>query len=190
MPTASALLDRQDCALALVDMQDVFLPTIAQMPAVAERIRFLLKATAELKVPVIVSEQYRKGLGGTMPALLELLPEGQPEAVDKTVFACSASAPWMAQLEATGRRTVVVVGIEAHVCVLQTSLGLKEKGYNVVVVADAIASRFPEATAMALQRLERNGVEIVHSEMVFFEWLRAAGTPEFKALAPLLKPAA
>lgn len=184
------LIDVQDSLLAVIDMQDAFAPTIADWGAITARIAFLLKAAAELQVPVAVSEQYRKGLGPTIAELAQLMPDAQARAVDKTVFACTGSAPWMAQLEETGRKTVVVTGIEAHVCVLQTSLSLKALGYNVFVVADAISARDPASRLLALQRLERHGVEIVDAEMVFFEWLRRSGTPQFKALSPLLKPAA
>ncbi|MBX9635347.1 MAG: isochorismatase family protein, partial [Magnetospirillum sp.] len=107
--------------------------------------------------------------------------------VEKIHFACSAEPAIADRLAGFGRDQVVIAGIEAHVCVLQTALGLKEKGYQVFVAADACSSRLAANHQAAMQRLSANGVQVVSVEMVVFEWLHRAGTPEFKDLVALIK---
>ncbi len=105
----------------------------------------------------------------------------------KTHFDASAEPAFRANLDELNRPTIVVLGVEAHVCVLQTVLGLKARGYHPVLVADAISSRTLMSRDAAIDRMRQNGVEILTTEMVIFEWLRAAETPAFKALLPMIK---
>jgi nicotinamidase-related amidase len=107
--------------------------------------------------------------------------------VEKTHFSCAAEPALKARIEAMGRKTVVLAGIEAHVCVLQTALGLKALGLVPVVVTDACSSRDPANHEAAMRRLTANGIEVVTAEMVVFEWLQRAGTPEFKELSRLVR---
>ncbi|HEX7007146.1 MAG TPA: hydrolase [Alphaproteobacteria bacterium] len=179
------LIEARRSALLIVDMQERLMPAMdGAEPVIANAAR-LMEAAGRLGVPILVSEQYPKGLGRTVPALAALAPTGA--IAEKLHFSCAADPGWRARFEKLDRRQPILAGVEAHVCVLQTALALAEAGYRPAVVADAVASRRPESKAVALDRLRRNGVEVVTTEMVLFEWLGQAGTPEFKALSGLIR---
>lgn len=145
----------------------------------------LLRAAERLGIPLTVSEQYPKGLGPTVGELKVLV---SPDSiVEKLHFSCAAEPAVAQRVQALGREQVVIAGIEAHVCVLQSALGFKALGHQVFVVADACSSRNPANHQAAMRRLEAAGVGVVTTEMVVFEWLHRAGTPEFKELVALVK---
>ena len=179
------LIDPDTSSLLIVDIQARLLPKMSAADAVVANAAVLLKAAARLDIPVLVSEQYRKGLGPTVAALEPLLPAGN--VIEKMTFSCMAEADFAARFRALGRAQAVVAGIEAHVCVLQTAEQLLDDGVRVFVVADATSSRVPLSHERALQRLRAAGAVIVTTEMVVFEWLRRAGTPEFKEISALIK---
>jgi nicotinamidase-related amidase len=179
------LLDRKRSCLLLVDLQERLLPAMAEAARVVANSVVLARAAARLGVPVLLSEQYPKGLGRTAPELAALVPGGP--AVEKSEFSCAAAPGYRERLEATGRDQLVVAGIEAHVCVLQTALQFRELGYSVFVVADAVSSRKAESVELALSRMRDAGAMPVTTEMVLFEWLGRAGTPEFKELSALIR---
>lgn len=179
------LIARDDSLLLLVDVQERLVPAMTEAAAMLANCALLVKSATRLGVPVLASEQYPKGLGSTVAELRQLLP---PDGiVAKTTFACGAEPVLAERLEASGRRQIVLAGIEAHVCVLQTALGLKEAGFTPFVAADATASRRPESKSLALDRLRANDVEVVTAEMVIFEWLGRAGTEEFKEVSRLIR---
>lgn len=179
------LLEAGRSALLIVDVQERLAPATRDHEAVIARCGIMMRAAARLGVPIFVSEQYPKGLGPTVAPLRDLVPAGHP--VPKLHFACTSDATLRDQLKASEREQLVIAGMEAHVCVLQTALGARAEGYEVAVVADAVTSRDPANKAAALARLAANGVEIVTSEMVVFEWMGRAGTPEFKELSALIR---
>ena len=172
-------------ALLLVDVQARLAPAIAGAQDCIERCRRLVLAARELAVPVLASEQYPKGLGHLVPELAALLES--PEIFAKTHFSAAADPATAAALAGLGRDQVIVCGMEAHVCVLQTALGLQETGYRPAVIADAVGARDPANRERGLARLAANGVEIATSEMVMFEWLGQAGTDAFRAVLPLIR---
>lgn len=175
------LLSAPGSLLWLVDIQERLLPAIHDGDAVLESAQWLVGVAGELSVPVFASAQYPKGLGPTVAALRDRL---EPDAiVEKVQFACSESPDCMAVIEGRGRRQVVLAGIEAHVCVLQTALGLQQRGHEVFVVADAAGSRRPGDRDLAFARLRQQGVSVVSREMVAFEWLRCAGTDDFRRVS-------
>lgn len=179
------LIEVARSALLVVDAQARLAPAMHDPGACLARCQVLIEAAKRLELPILASEQYPKGLGHTVPELAALLAPEQIHA--KRHFAASAD-PGIAQaVRAFRRPQIVLCGMEAHVCVLQTALGLKADGLQPIVVADAVAARRPESCTLALDRLRANGVEIVNTEMVLFEWLGEAGTPAFKALMPLIK---
>lgn len=172
-------------AFLLVDVQERLAPAISGAGRCIERCRILIEAAGHLDVPVFASEQYPQGLGRTVAALSQHLP---PERVfAKVCFAGTDDEPLGAALRHAGREQVVLGGMEAHVCVLQTALGLKRDGFVPIVVADAVASRDPADRDIALRRLEANDIEVASSEMVVFEWLGRAGTPTFRTVSRLVK---
>ncbi len=179
------LLDAAHSFLVVIDVQERLAPAMTAGDDAIDRCALLMKAARRLEVPVLLTEQYPKGLGATVPALAELAP---PDAtVAKLHFSCAEDPRFIDKVETLRRDHAVICGIEAHVCVLQTALGLADRGYAVIVVEDATASRRPADKAAALRRMERAGVTIVTAEMVVFEWLGRAGTPEFKDLSQLIR---
>jgi nicotinamidase-related amidase len=179
------LLDRDRSCLILVDLQTKLMPSIDLGAQVLGRARLLAAAAVRLKVPLLATEQYPEGLGGTAPEILALLPPGG--VIAKNRFAAADEPELPRRLAALGRPDLVLAGCEAHVCLLQTALSLKAQGHRVIVVADAVSSRRASDREAALHRLEAAGCDIVSAEMVVFEWLRFAPSPEFRDLLPLLK---
>lgn len=179
------LIDAQRSSLLIVDVQQGLAPVMSDPRRVYRGCTLLLRAAARLGLPVVITEQYPKGLGHTVGDLMEYAPEGA--VMEKLHFSCAADPAILARLRETGREQVVIAGIESHVCVLQSALGLLESGFRPVVVADACASRDPANFQAAMSRMADNGVEIVTVEMAIFEWLHVAGTPEFKELSALIK---
>lgn len=182
------LLDRARAQLLAVDVQDRLLPAMHEGEALVERCAVLIQAAHRLGIPVTVSEQYRKGLGATVARLDSI--KGDATVLEKTHFSCAADPGIAAHIDGlarAGRGQVVVCGIEAHVCVTQSALGLKAMGLPVTVVADAVTSRAPASVSLALTRMSAAGVTVANTEMVLFEWLHQAGTPEFKELSKLIK---
>jgi nicotinamidase-related amidase len=179
------LLEADRSLLLLVDAQTRLAPAIHDAEACIRRCRLLIEAAGRLDVPVVAAEQYPQGLGPTVPELAALLQPAHVHA--KRHFSCTGEPRIVAALEAHARPTIVICGMEAHICVLQSALGLKALGFAPVVVADAVGSRLPASREVALQRLQAHGVEIVTAEMVVFEWLREAATPAFRAILPLVR---
>ncbi|HVI89544.1 MAG TPA: hydrolase [Dongiaceae bacterium] len=178
------LIEHARSFLLLVDLQEKLMPAMVEPDWLGRQIGVLLAAARELAVPVVASEQYPTGLGPTVANIAGKLQ--QSEIFAKTEFSCYANPALRRRFEAAGDQ-VVVAGIEAHVCVLQTALDLRAAGRSVFVVADAVSSRRPESREIALQRLAANGVTLVTVEMVLFEWLRRADRPEFKPVSRLIR---
>lgn len=179
------LIDAARSVFLLVDVQENLGPVMADPRLVYRNCALLLRAAARLGVPVIASEQYPKGLGPTLGELAALLPDGA--VMEKLHFSCAADPAIAERLRGLDRPQVVVAGIEAHVCVLQTALGLKAAGYEVFVAGDACSSRQVANHTAALARMAANGIDVVSTESAVFEWLHRAGTPEFKDLIGFIK---
>jgi nicotinamidase-related amidase len=183
------LLEAGRSHLIVVDMQARLMPAIAEADQVVRNATILLQSAKRLGIPVTIAEQYPKGLGPTVEAVVAALP---PHAVilPKITFSAAADeafAARVAMLRGEGRDQAVICGAEAHVCVLQTALGLKALGYRVFVVGDATSSRSPRSASAAHARLLHAGCDWVTTEMVVFEWLERAGTDDFRALLALVK---
>lgn len=179
------MIHAENSVLLLVDLQARLMPAISDALTCLNQCRLLLKSARMLDVPVRATEHCPAGIGRSVPELIEDLQPG--EIFPKISFDASAEASLMSSIEKLERSTIVVAGTEAHVCVLQTVLGLKGRGYDPVLVADAVASRHALSRALAIDRLRHHGVDIVSTEMVIFEWLKIAGTPSFKKLLPMIK---
>ncbi len=178
-------LRREACVVLVVDVQERLAPAIADGASVVERCRLLVEGARRLGVPVIASEQYPKGLGPTLERLRTSL--GDAPRIEKLAFSCAREPAILEVLRATGRSTVLVCGMEAHVCVLQSALDLRTQGFRVAVVADATGSRRPDSRALALERARAAGCTVVDVEMALFEWLERAGTEAFRTLAPWIR---
>lgn len=182
------LLDSNHSLLAIVDMQTKLSAAMPEQDAALMMINAnrLLTAAKLLAMPVLLTEQYPKGLGSTAAEIMENLPSGA-RLFEKTGFSCCAVDGFKQALAANGRRQVILAGQEAHVCVLQTALDLLHLGYQVYVVEDALCSRLPAHKVSALRRMERHGATIVCHESVLFEWLKDAKHADFKAISSLLR---
>ncbi len=174
------LMTAQDSLLLIVDMQERMVGHVHEPERLVRHCAWLMEVASELAVPALVVEHYPRGLGRTVAELRLLAPPAG--FMEKVHFAVGKSPECLARVEATGRRQVVVVGVEAHVCVLQTALSLHDAGREVFVVADAVSSRDPLDAACAIERMRTAGVWVVTREMVFFEWLERAGTDRFRQL--------
>lgn len=179
------LIDRNQSLLLIVDIQEKLAPAIHDGAAAIGNNRRLLAAAERLGVPVLISEQYVAGLGPTVAALQPLPACAQ--RFDKMHFSCTREPGFLDRLAASGRRQILVTGMETHVCVLQTVLGLLDAGYDTFLIEDAASSRTPANRAAAIARARAAGAGIVTTEMVLFEWLARAGTDDFRALLPLIK---
>lgn len=181
-----ALLGREGVGLILVDVQEAFRSVIDSFDATVAACGLLAEGFGVLGRPVLLSEQYPKGLGHTVEEVAGRLPEGT-EPVEKLRFSACGVEAFDAALEASGCTTWVVAGIEAHVCVHQTVLDLLDRGYATYVAADAVSSRAAANKALALDRMAAAGARMTSSEMALFEMLEVAGSPEFKAISKLVR---
>jgi len=174
--------------LMVVDVQERLFPTMDadHREEVVKNIKILTTAAKRLGVPTIATEQYPKGLGHTLPELRETLASGV-EAIPKVDFSCAAVEAVRARLTATGRRQVVLTGIEAHVGVLMSALDLQAEGYAVHVAADAVTSRTQSNWRIAMDQLREAGVVVTSTETVLFQLLGQGDTEDFRALARLIR---
>jgi nicotinamidase-related amidase len=173
-------LDRATAVLLVVDIQERLAAVMAERERVVANAGHLIAAAQLLGVPVVHTEQYSKGLGPTVPELRAVLDPAP--AIEKLTFDCCGEPSFAPALEGTGRATVIACGMEAHICVLQTVLGLLAAGKTVHVAADAVCSRNPENARTALALLRDAGAVVTCTETVLFQLLGRAGTPEFKAI--------
>ncbi|CAM2789256.1 YcaC like amidohydrolase [Legionella steigerwaltii] len=175
------LLNKEDSLLLLVDVQEKLTPAVLNSEVFIERCEWLLKLAKRMNVPILVSEQYPQGLGSTLKQFQEYFD--QQECVDKVYFSCMGEQKYIERLKQLHKKQLILIGIETHVCVLQTALEMRKAGFDVFVVADAVSCRGEQNMKYGLKRMKQEGVHLITSEMVFFEWLRKAGTPEFKQLS-------
>jgi nicotinamidase-related amidase len=181
-----ALATREDAGLVIVDVQEAFAPVIDGFDDVVTACGLLAEGFGVMGRPVIVTEQYPKGLGHTVPALAERLPQGTP-VIEKTRFSACGVEGFEQAYDAARCNTWVVCGVEAHVCVNQTVHDLLARGASVHVPADATSSRTAANRQAGLDKAARAGAHVTSAEMVLFEMLGQAGGPEFKAISALVK---
>ena len=177
-------LHRNDVLLLIVDVQERLMPAIHEAERVEKNCAVLAGVARQLNLPLVVTEQNPDKLGATLNAVREAA--GFPTAISKMLFS-SCVEETMRAIENSGRKTILLCGVESHVCVLQTALDLREKNYAVFAARDAISSRTPGNADIGWQRMTAAGVLPTSTESAIFEILREAGTPDFRALLPLLK---
>jgi nicotinamidase-related amidase len=176
---------RAQAGLLVIDLQERLAPAMHEPGRLKQNAGRLVRGAAILGLPLVVTEQYRKGLGPTLPEISAALPGVAP--IDKLTFSAARAAGTRESLAARGVRDVVLCGIETHVCVAQTCLDLLADGLRLFVVADAVSSRAPDNWRFGLERMRDAGAAIVSTEMVLFELLERAGTEEFKQVQALIK---
>lgn len=178
-------LKRDDSFLLVVDVQEKLAPHVAGKEQLIARCAALLQAAKALGVPAFASEHCPDRIGPTIATLRNLV--AGDAVVRKVHFSCADEADCLARFRATGRKQAVIAGMEAHVCVMQTALGLVESGFEVFIVRDAVGSRRDEDRAAALDRLAAAGCGAATAEMAMFEWMHRADGPEFRELLGIVK---
>lgn len=175
------LLSKEDAGLLVIDAQTVLLPHVLNTQQCTDRMYWMMQLAKTLGVPTLVTEQYPKGLGPTVLPLSD--PQLSVKHLSKVSFSCAKDATILEQIKSMNKTQWVLVGIETHVCVLQTAIDLVSEGFAVYVVVDAVSARNELDQRYGLKRMKQHEVELVTAEMVFFEWVKQAGTPEFKSLS-------
>ncbi len=180
-------LESEQCALIVVDIQEKLLPPIFQKEQLVRNSQLLIRAASVLKIPAIVSTQYAKGLGKIVPEVASLLPD--TEAFDKDRFSCFGSEAFCTLLKRLpgNRNTLLLCGMESHICVMQTALGALREGYLVHVASDAVSSRTEWNWKIGLERMRAAGAVISSTEMMIYELMRSSSSPAFKEMLPHLK---
>ncbi|MDQ7782020.1 MAG: hydrolase [Desulfomonilaceae bacterium] len=179
------MFDLDKTVLVVVDVQERLWAAMYEKESLRDNTVRIVKGAKILGVPIVWTEQNPKGLGSTLPEVAELLADSEP--VTKLSFSCCGEAEFMKKLEALNRRQILLAGMESHVCVYQTVADLRNKGYEVQVVADAVSSRTPENKAVGLERSREVGATITSTETALFELLKVAEGDRFKQMLKIVK---
>jgi nicotinamidase-related amidase len=184
---ARRLLEAEQCSLLVIDIQEKLLPPIFQKEQLIRNAQLLIRAAGILKIPALVSTQYAKGLGHTVPEISSLVAGTEP--IDKTLFSCFGSDLFCSALKRLPgqRNTLLLCGMESHICVMQTALGALREGYLVHVASDAVSSRTEWNWKIGLDRMRAAGAVISSTEMMIYELMRSSSSTAFKELLPYLK---
>jgi nicotinamidase-related amidase len=178
---------RENTQAMLIDVQERLAPHIDDNKNIVKKIVTLIKGLQALDIPIMLNEQYKKGLGETLPEILELLEEKNSKSFEKVTFsACDNDISWH-YLAQQNRSIVLLFGVETHVCVLQTALDLLDNGMQPVIIGDAVGSRFPYDKKQAIRRIRRAGGVITTVETILFELCRSSKDPAFKTISNLIK---
>jgi nicotinamidase-related amidase len=180
-------LASDQCALVVVDIQEKLLPPIFNKDELVKNSQLLIRSANVLEIPLIVTTQYSRGLGPVVPELASLLGSARP--IDKLKFGCFASNEFRSALKSLAghRNTLLLCGMEAHICVMQTALGALNDGYLVHVATDAIGSRVRWNWDIGIDRMRSAGAVISTTEMMIYELLQSSGSAQFKQMLPFLK---
>lgn len=179
------LMNKEKCLLLVVDVQEKLAASITDIDAVVAAVKCMVDAANLLRVPVCVTEHFPARIGSTLACLRESLSEAR--TLEKVHFSAAAEDRFQAFLHELQPRQIIVCGTEAHVCVLQTVLALRLQGYDTFLVTDASSSRRTADRDAAFMRVSQQGVSLVSSEMVLFEWMKRADIPEFRDVLALVK---
>lgn len=176
---------KEDSVLVVIDMQEKLLPHMANKDQIVSNTKKLITGAIELGVPIIYSQQYTRGLGNTVEEIARLQPHFT--YIEKTSFSCMKSEDFKNEILRRGRKNVIVCGIEAHVCVLQTAVELVENLYHTVVVKDCVSSRKEADMETGFVRMQQEGILATTCESILFELLATASDEHFKAISKLVK---
>ena len=176
---------KKDAVGLIIDIQERLFPVMREKEKLLTNCKILLTGLETLKIPVLATQQYTKGLGDTLPEIQSVLSNFL--FVEKKDFSCCDEPVFVEKLKQTRAKNVIICGIESHVCVLQTAVDLKDAGLNPVVVMDCVSSRTKENIEMAKERFRYEGIMMTSCESILFELTRTAGSAEFKAISALVK---
>jgi nicotinamidase-related amidase len=180
------MFERVKTLLVVIDAQERMMPAIEDNENVTSNIRRMVQGCRALGLPILVTEQYSKGLGPTVAPITEALGEWY-RPIEKMSFSAVESLVFMQQLETTGAKRVLLCGVETHVCIYQTARDLREVGWDVDVLADAVGSRKQLNYKVAIDQMARHGVEISSVEMALFQIMKTADCPEFRTISSIVK---
>ena len=180
-----AALNTDSTVLLLIDFQERLFPVMHEKEKLLRNVVKLVKGAKVLEIPIILTEQYPKGLGPTIPEIKELIPEVKP--IEKVCFSCTDEEAFNKALESLKRWQVLIAGIEAHICVYQTAMALARAGYQVEAVGDCVSSRDPENKLAALFKMGAAGISPTTTEMALFELLKVAKGDKFKQISSIVK---
>ena len=179
------MLTTDNTVLAVIDIQDRLARVMPDRDKLIQNVCKLIKGILVFDIPVILTEQYPAGLGPTLPEIAELLPGVQP--IEKVCFNCCDEPSFQKKIESLKRQQVLIAGIEAHICVYQTAVALKQAGYEVQVVADCVSSRDVENKMVSLFKMGSAGISPTTTEMALFELLKVASGERFKQISNIVK---
>lgn len=174
-----------DTVLVIIDVQEKLFRAIYEKEQMLDSLLRLIQGARVLEIPIIMTEQYPKGLGTTLPEIIDLLPD--IKRLPKTVFSCYRDSDFRQELKVLSRNQILLAGIETHVCVYQTAIDLIKTGYSVHIATDCVSSRTAENKALGMQRVSGAGAKLTSMEMVLFEFLQVAEGERFKAVSKILK---
>ena len=178
-------LNREDTLAVFIDFQEKLMPAMHNKEVLQDKVVRLAKGLGVLDIPHIVTQQYTKGIGETIPEVAEAIGEFEP--IDKTTFSCMSHVDFINQLEIAAKRNIVVCGIEAHICVQQTVEQLLEEGYNVYVPVDCISSRSQNDFLWAAERMEKAGAVMTTYESILYELLKDSKAEGFRDISRIVK---
>ncbi len=179
-------INANDTAVLVVDYQEKLLPAMSGLESLMDNSKKLIKGLKELDIPMVVTEQYSKGLGHTVAEIVECMG-GSYNPYEKMTFSGLCTDEIKSAVKSLGKKNILVCGVEAHVCVLQSVIDLKAEGYNVLLVEDCIASRKTSDKETAVKRAMGEGAYITSAEAALFELTFGAGTPHFKTISKIVK---
>lgn len=185
MTVDNYLLDKEDAVLLIVDIQERLAVVMKEKDRVVKNCQHLIELAKMINLPIVVTEQYPKGLGRTVPELRDAIPDYLP--IEKIAFNCCGEPAFAAEIRKLGKKKVIISGMETHICVLQTTTGLLKEGFVPHVVQDAICSRTEENWRTGLELMRDAGAVVTCTETVLFQLLKAAGTEEFKKISQRIK---
>lgn len=185
IPAVMKLIDKENTGLLVIDVQEKLMEVMGQKQRFIDNITRLLHLSKIFHLPVILTEQYRKWLGPTLPEIVETLPSYDP--INKMHFNCCDVDDFNDRLESGNFKNIIVTGVESHICVFQTCVSILEKGYNVHVPQDAVDSRTDENWRVGLKLMEKAGAIITSTETVIYQILKKAGTKEFKRMLKIIR---
>lgn len=178
-------ISRDHTAAVIIDIQERLYPHIHKHVELARNVVILIRGLQILQIPILVTEQYRKGLGSTIPSVSEVIEKFEP--VEKIAFSCCDESRFLRALNLHNKKYVIIAGIEAHVCVLQTVMDLIDNGYHPVLVEDCISSRKENDKKVAVERMRQEGAIVTTYESLLLELCRVAGNETFKKISGLIK---
>lgn len=174
----------------IIDMQERLIPAMHNKEILIKNVETLIQGMKTLDIPMIVTQQYTKGIGPTYSTVSQALGYDNPDElpyIEKMTFSSAGEPSFLEEIKKSGKKNIVICGVEGHVCVMQTSIDLLKEGYNVIPVVDCISTRDPKSLEIALKRYEKEGATLATLESILFELTVSATNPAFKAISKLIK---